>query len=275
MEHYQKVKSQDGTHLFSRANHPRTDGVCLLFVPGVGVSSDWWQRQFNARELNSFFQVSFDLRGHGASDKPKSPEAYQSSQRWAEDVEAVCNAWSLTNPVLVGWSYGAHVVLDYLSYFGQERVRGVVLVDANYELGTDFAQQAVAPGAMDLFTKIDSPEAATFRDGLQYGLELVSNKIAPEHETAFLGAMAFVRPDVWQAMFYRRTDHTALLKNLKLPLLIVHGRSDKIFSLQSSERLASLVPKSKLVIFDTGHAPHYDEADAFNRMLGEWLATLA
>jgi non-heme chloroperoxidase len=266
MEH-QMITSRDGTHLFSSAKP--VEGSLMLFLPGVGVSSAWWNRQFSSSVLAAHFLVTCDLRGHGASDKPTTPEAYQSSETWAYDVQAVIEAWNLTRPLLVSWSYGAHAVIDYLRYFGQESIRGVVFVDANFEIGTPFAQGAVAPEAWGLFEKIGSPEAATFRDGLAYGLQLLSDKIAPADYTVFLGAMAAVRPDVWGSMFARQTDNADLLGSLKLPVLIVHGRHDHIFTMQSSERLASLIPNSRLVHFETGHAPFYEEAESFNRLILE------
>lgn len=48
-------------------------------------------------------KVRYDMRGHGRSDKPTSPDAH-TSVRYAQDFSAVSRAFSLDKPVFVGWS---------------------------------------------------------------------------------------------------------------------------------------------------------------------------
>ena len=49
-----------------------------------------------------FLQVRYDMRGHGRSGKPEADEGYL-SQRYAEDYQAVSQAFHLKRPVFVGW----------------------------------------------------------------------------------------------------------------------------------------------------------------------------
>lgn len=51
---------------------------------------------------NDFRQIRYDLRGHGRSDQPTTPEAYASAQL-AEDLAAVCEVFGATKPYLAGW----------------------------------------------------------------------------------------------------------------------------------------------------------------------------
>ena len=60
--------------------------------------------------------VTYDLRGHGNSDKPLEPERYRDSKAWGDEVQAVMDATGLKRPVLVGWSYGGRVMADYLTH---------------------------------------------------------------------------------------------------------------------------------------------------------------
>jgi len=118
---YKFATSRDGSRLFSVATSPRAGGIPLLFVPGLSVTSAWWRKQFTSALLRDHFMVSFDLRGHGASDKPAQASAYQQSVLWAQDIQAVMDAWEIDRVVLVGWSYGGHAVCDYQRHYGQER----------------------------------------------------------------------------------------------------------------------------------------------------------
>jgi pimeloyl-ACP methyl ester carboxylesterase len=64
----------------------------------------------------SLCMVRFDPRGHGLTDKPTDPAAYNSS-RYAEDVEAIVNAYSLVKPFFAGWSLGAAIAPDLAAYY--------------------------------------------------------------------------------------------------------------------------------------------------------------
>ena len=47
-------------------------GPAVLFVHGWSQSQLCWARQVESRDLDSFRMVTFDLRGHGMSAKPRS-----------------------------------------------------------------------------------------------------------------------------------------------------------------------------------------------------------
>jgi len=194
---------------------------------------------------------------------------------WAQDIQAVMDAWEIDRVVLVGWSYGGHAVCDYQRHYGQEKVRGVVFVDANVEIGTERAGQLVPQEAWKLFDLIGSSVAAQYREGLAYELQLLSDNISPEDYATFLGAVASSPPHIWQAMFARQTDNAQLLQEFRIPTLIVHGKRDKIFSVESSQWIADRVPGSKLLLFESGHAPFYEQASEFNQEVATFVQLLA
>ncbi|KAJ7672085.1 hypothetical protein B0H17DRAFT_1084367 [Mycena rosella] len=55
--------------------------------------------------LEKLYLVRYDVRGHGRSGKPATPEGYDSAL-YAADFAAVCEAFGLNMPVFVGWSAG-------------------------------------------------------------------------------------------------------------------------------------------------------------------------
>jgi pimeloyl-ACP methyl ester carboxylesterase len=74
--------------------------------------------------------VTFDLRGHGNSDKPDHAAAYASGEQWADDLHTVMEAAGLRRPTLVGWSLGGAIIGLYLAKYGRESTAGINLVDA-------------------------------------------------------------------------------------------------------------------------------------------------
>jgi non-heme chloroperoxidase len=81
-------------------------GPEILFIHGFSQASLSWARQTSSELAKEFHIVTYDLRGHGNSDKPLEPEKYKESKGWADEVKAVMETAKLKRPVLVGWSYG-------------------------------------------------------------------------------------------------------------------------------------------------------------------------
>jgi pimeloyl-ACP methyl ester carboxylesterase len=50
-----------------------------------------------------------------------------------------------------------------------------------------------------------------------------------------------------------RFDCTGRLSQIRVPVLIVHGRSDRIAPVALAEQMHSLIPGSRLVLIDGGH----------------------
>jgi non-heme chloroperoxidase len=97
-------------------------GPEILFIHGFSQASLSWQRQVEGDLAKEFRMVTYDLRGHGNSDKPLEPEKYKESKAWADEVQAIIDAANFRRPLLVGWSYGVHVIADYLRIHGAARL---------------------------------------------------------------------------------------------------------------------------------------------------------
>lgn len=130
------ARSSDGVNLVGEAQGDRSAPE-ILFIHGLRQSRLSWEKQFADPALPGFRLVGFDLRGHGDSDKPASPDAYAAIDRWADDVAAVIAAAGLRRPVIVGWSLGGYVAGAYLRKYGGARVAGVNLVDAVTKLSPE------------------------------------------------------------------------------------------------------------------------------------------
>src|SRR3954469_7636675 len=100
------------------------EGPTLLFHPGFSNNLDLWN--WLVRELAPTHRsVTFDPRGHGASDKPDS--AYTLDEL-ARDVVALAETLHLRDFTLVGHSLGAAVSLQAVLDHDDERITRLVLV---------------------------------------------------------------------------------------------------------------------------------------------------
>ncbi|WP_251198585.1 alpha/beta fold hydrolase [Anaerotardibacter muris] len=78
----------------------------MIFVHGLGFSKENMDPLFNYyKDLHHV--VSYDVRGHGRSDKP---EAWTLADD-VEDLHALINALGIEKPVIVGFSMGSYITL--------------------------------------------------------------------------------------------------------------------------------------------------------------------
>ena len=127
----------------------RPDGPPILFIHGWSQNHLCWAKQYESALADEFRLVAFDLRGHGMSEAPLEPEHYTEAGRWADDVAAIVEELRLDRPVLVGWSYGAFVICDYIRAYGQEGVAAINFVEgapANMLVRLGLRPEYIKPG---------------------------------------------------------------------------------------------------------------------------------
>jgi non-heme chloroperoxidase len=268
---YVDVVSSDGVHLCVRARGPQ-ERPAILFIHGFSQSHLSWTKQFEGDLAEQFHLIAFDLRGHGWSDKPDDGAAYRDAQRWGDDVASVLGACHVQRVVLVGWSYGARVVLDYVATHGAGAVAGIdfvagVIGDNDEYYGKDIGTIR-GTLAQDPATSIDGarsflracfatqPEEASFERMLAYN--------------------AMVPSQVRAKLLGRKTRAHDLLAGLTMPTLFTQGTEDGIISIQMSRYGAAIVPHSRLSLYEgVGHSPFFESAERFDRELAEFVRTCA
>ena len=95
------VKTPDGLTI-SAQEWGNPAGPEILFIHGFSQSHLSWMRQVDSDLAKEFRIVTYDLRGHGNSDKPLDAARYRDSKAWGDEVQAVIDAAGLKRPVLVG-----------------------------------------------------------------------------------------------------------------------------------------------------------------------------
>jgi pimeloyl-ACP methyl ester carboxylesterase len=248
-------------------------GRPIVLIHGFLGTHLTWSSQLSGPLADEFRLVAYDLRGHGASDKPLDPESYTSSAAWADDLAAVIRAKALDRPVLVGWSYGGYVIADYLRAHGSAGLGGVVFVAAVTQAGTAEAQAVIDGDALALFGGMFSEDVMTAVSATRAFLLLLSARpfVADARETLLAGAM-MVPPQVRLAMFSRQLDNDDVLAQLDRPALVVHGRLDGVVLQAAAEHLVATVPGAKLLLYDgVGHAVAFEDPARFNHDLAEFV----
>jgi len=267
------VRSTDGTMLVGETKgDPQAPEI--LFIHGLRQSRLSWDKQFADETLAGFRLVRFDLRGHGDSDKPAAPEAYADADRWGDDVAAVVTAAKLRRPVLVGWSLGGFVAGGYLKSHGGSEVAGLNLVDAVTKLSPElltplagtFARTTTSHDLAERTAETAKFLAACFHQ-LPTDVEL-QRMLVVNGMTARAVGEGFVTTAT--------PDLEPVFQAYAGPILLTHGRHDRLVRVAMSERIKALHPGSRLSIFaESGHSPFYEEPARFNRELAAFVTAVA
>jgi pimeloyl-ACP methyl ester carboxylesterase len=244
----------------------------ILFLHGFSQSGLAFRRQFAGSLGARHRLIRMDLRGHGRSDKPA--DGYGDGALWAADVAAVIDGLGLHRPVVVGWSYGTIVTLDYLRIRGTGALAGVVVVAGSSKIGPEMTKHR-GPAFGPLLPGFYSDDAAESVAALSaFVRACVAEPLDDAEHCLTLGYNVLVPPFVRRGLFKRPPlDNDDLLARLDLPGLVIHGGRDTITLTSMAEHNARLWRGARLSVFaDAGHSPFLEAPERFDRELAEFVA---
>jgi non-heme chloroperoxidase len=263
------VRSADGVMLTGEAQgDPRAPEI--LFIHGLRQSRLSWEKQFADPTLAGFRMVSFDLRGHGDSDKPTSLDAYSDADRWADDVAAVIAGAKLRRPVLVGWSLGGFVIGAYLRKYGGSGIAGINLVDAVTKLSPDLLTEESGVFARTTMSHDLAERTQATADFLSVCFHQPPSETEMRRMLVINGMTSRA---VNEGILKTKTaDFEPFFKAYAGPILSIHGAHDRLVRIAMSERIKSMDAKNRLSLFsDSGHSPFYDEPVRYGKELATFV----
>jgi non-heme chloroperoxidase len=261
------VTTPDGLSI-SAQEWGNPNGPGIVFIHGFSQSNLSWMRQTHSDLAKEFHIVTYDLRGHGNSDKPLEAARYRDGKAWADELQAVIDAAGLKRPVLVGWSYAGRVISDYITYRGANGISGIDFVDASIKFVPEFVgdnlKNLPLMASEDMLTNITATR--TFLHGC------FSKQPSTDDFETMLGFNMMVPPKVRVGLSGRPLDATAVMSKLTIPVLVTHGAEDKNAKVDTAKYTASVIPGAKLSVYEgIGHSPFYEDAERFNRELAAFV----
>ena len=245
-------------------------GPPIVFIHGWSQCQLCWSRQIAGALARDFRIVTFDLRGHGMSEKPLGAEYYGDSRLWADDLAAVIEQVAPERPVLVAWSYGGFVVADYLERFGQAGIAGLNLVGAAVMLHPTFDH--IGPGFLENAGDACAPDLPTNIAAIcRFLRACTARPLGMDDWSAALGWNMVVPAEVRKALLAREIDADSVLSRLSVPVLVTHGRADAIVLPSMAEHVLDACESAQVSWYDeVGHIPFVEDAVRFDRELREF-----
>jgi proline iminopeptidase len=222
--------------------------------------------------------VVFDARGCGLSEgKPPFSHA-----QWAADVDGLRDWLGTDEIVVAGGSYGGFIAMEYaIAYPG--RVRAMILRDTSPDRSN--LDRAYENARAQTRIAINWENFDRYWSGRIYDDEDLKARwaeIIPLYDFEYDPVAAAGRVE---AGIYRHETHNWCFQHnmpgydlkpqlaaVRCPTLVTVGRADWVTPVSSAETIASLIPGSRLVVFEkSGHSPQTEEADRFQAVLRAFL----
>jgi non-heme chloroperoxidase len=264
------VRGGGGLRLHVREWGP-ADGPPILLIHGWSQNHLCWVRQYESALVDEFRLVAYDLRGHGMSEAPLEPGHYTDGKLWAADVAAIIEELHLDRPVLVGWSYGAFVICDYVRAHGQDRIAAINFVEGAVKLGETAFGTLIGPGFLDHFVGATADDLPTNLGAMRSFVRACIVKPVPDDdlETAICWNVA-VPAAIRASLAAREIDCDDVLSTLRVPLLVTQGRADSVVLPAMAKHVLATCPTAQASWYEgTGHVPHLENPERFNRELAE------
>ena len=243
-------------------------GPAVVFLHGLLGNSRSWVKQF-APFSQTHRVIAWDAPGFGLS-APVEP----SVDAFADVLGALLDALDCPSAVLVGHSMGG-VVAARLAARRPALVSGLVLScsHAGYGEPADSPRSAKLEGRLRELEQL-GPE--------EYGRVRAAGMVAGGASTGVLNLAARIaaeaRPEgmICSTRMLQLADNRATLAALTMPLMVVNGTEDPVVQPRLKAELLALTAGARQVeIPGVGHAPYLEDADAYNAVIGEFLASQA
>jgi len=260
----------------------------LVCCNGVGVSTFFWE--YVATHFAPERKVVvWDYRGHGRSSIPKAHQRVD-IPRCARDLGAVIEELQLERPVLLGHSMGTQVTLERYRQ-DPDNISGLVSVLGTYGHPLDTFNDMSAsstmfdlilhlsdryPRSIDAFGKLLVSLPRGFEAARR--LKMVDGaRLSPHDLNQYMRHLTYMGFPLFFKVLREVGEHTAedLLDLIQVPMLIIAGELDAFTPAHLSQKMADLVPDSRLIWLEgASHAGIVEQPELINEALESFLAEL-
>jgi pimeloyl-ACP methyl ester carboxylesterase len=243
-----------------------TDGLPVVFLHGV---TDSWHTFEQVLPLlpPSLHAFALSARGHGDSSRPD--RGYLLSDM-ARDLGAFLDAKGLEQAVIAGHSMGS-MVAQRFAVDRPDRVSALLLMGA-------FATLYHDPGLTDYYRSSIAPLTDPIDPGFarEWQLSTLAQPMPEDHLDTVVAETLKVPARVWHETFsgfLETRDFSAELARVTAPALLQWGDRDTYTGRAAQDRLLSVLPDAKLLVYEgNGHAIHWENAA---QVTGDVLSFLA
>jgi non-heme chloroperoxidase len=246
------------------------DATALVLIPGWTLTASLWNEQLHHFSSDRLV-IAIDSRSQGASSIMQTGNT---PERRAQDLHELMASLHIDRFVLVGWSQGAQDVAAYIQQFGTGSLAGVAFVDSPVSAGTaelDIRKAFSKAILSGLSVYVTQPAV--------YSAGMVRSIFKQPHPAAEINAVIAqaqrTPPSVGAAMLVSDifgADRRPAMQKIDCPAWVIASANSPLLDAQK-EMAADIRGAHLMVVPNVGHAVFVDDPQAFDKALGQLIAT--
>jgi 3-oxoadipate enol-lactonase len=242
----------------------------IIFIHGFPFNKSMWDRQVEALKDN-YRVLAYDIRGHGSSEEGTGDFTID---MFANDLLGFMDELKIKTALLCGLSMGGYIALNVIEKY-PARFDALILSDT----------QCIADSPEAKEKRIKAMESIKENGVAKYADSSIINLFAPASFTAKREEIAAVREMIINTAeesliktlkaLSVRNETCSKLPAIKVPVLIMVGKEDKITPPAAALFMHKEIPHSQMYILDhSGHLANMENHTDFNNHLREFVDTL-
>lgn len=238
-----------------------TDGPAVVLVHGLGGRAEDW-RNLTPYFVHAGYRVYMpDLFGFGRSDRPTNFSYSVTDQ--AEAVVNFMDTMGLKQVDLGGWSMGGWIA-QIVAGAHPERVRRLMVFDS--------VGLYVKPEFNTNLFMSKTPEQLYELEALLMPHPQKIPGFVARDILRISGERAWVTKRAVDTMSTGKETTDSLLPRLKMPVLLLWGKEDRITPLMEGQKMQHLIPEADLLVYDgCGHLAPVQCAAAMGPAVAEFV----
>jgi proline iminopeptidase len=275
----------NGVRIHYTVQGRRSDApVMIAHSGGPGMDARNWD---DFAKIDDFVTiVAIHPRGSGLSG-PAVEDAYLLPD-YASDVEALRRHLGLDKPILMGWSHGGMVAMQFAStypgalsklilfdtsaYFGEflSDIEGVVQ-EFKHEPWFEKSFAALKAEWAGEY-KTDEDMARLWAEEMKFYFKQFDTRAEAYHQRTQQLPVHITPLKTFNDQEAATMDLRPRLKKITVPTLVLVGRHDFITNVAMAEEMVKNIPEARLEIFeDSGHFALVEEPEKFYRVIKEFI----
>ena len=231
---------------YYRINDFKQGRPLLVFIHGLTGSSSAWKK-YEERFENNYNLLTYDLRGHGRTAKPKNYGDYE-IKNFVQDLSELLKHMNITTFNIVSHSFGTLIALGFLAE-QQDMVRSVIFLSPVFALKKRRLARIIEPlvGITKIFDRLPFSGKA--------GQDVDYSRYENTGDWNLRRMLADIPNTSLRVYFYciRQSynfKYDYFLSLIKIPVLIIHGKKDTIYPFKNSEEIAKKINNSQIILLD-------------------------
>lgn len=248
-------------------------GPAIIFAHGFsGNHLSWWQQV--PAFSDHYTCVTFSHRGFFPSkEAPGGP----GPAAFVDDLAALVDHLGLSEVSLVGQSMGGYSCLPY-ALRSPKRVRALVMASTTGGVDIGSIQHPQMEDLTAWRHRTEQTRAELRKQGVHPAAGATMAREQPALHYLYGQIEALTSPAYRYAVLPKLLATKVApeaLRQLRVPVLFIHGDEDIVFPTGAAAAMASLVPRAKVErIPKAGHSVYFERAVAFNRLVASFFNSL-